>query len=68
VSALITQMRLALRARNYSRRTEQTYCQWARRSIRFHALRHPTEMGEGEINAFFHSPRRGRARQRLDPA
>jgi hypothetical protein len=52
VSELITQMQHALRARHYSRRTEQTYCQWARRYIRFHALRHPTEMGEGEINAF----------------
>ena len=52
MSALITQMQLALRARHYSRRTELTYCQWARRYIRFHALRHPAEMGEGEINAF----------------
>jgi site-specific recombinase XerD len=52
VSALITQMQHALRARHYSRRTEQTYCQWARRYIRFHALRHPAGMGEGEINAF----------------
>ena len=52
MSELITQMQHALRARHYSRRTEQTYCQWARRYIRFHALRHPTEMGEGEINAF----------------
>jgi hypothetical protein len=31
VSALITQMQLALRARHYSRRTEVTYCRWARR-------------------------------------
>jgi len=52
VSALITQMQLALRARHYSRRTEQTYCQWARRYIRFHGLRHPAEMAEPEINAF----------------
>jgi len=52
VSALITQMQHALRARHYSRRTEQTYCQWARRYIRFHALRHPAEMAEPEINAF----------------
>jgi len=45
-------MQLALRARHYSRRTEQTYCQWARRYIRFHGLRHPAEMAEPEINAF----------------
>jgi integron integrase len=52
VSELITQMHAALRARHYSRRTEQTYCQWARRYIRFHGLRHPAEMAEPEINAF----------------
>ena len=45
-------MRTALRARHYSRRTEQAYCLWVRRFIRFHGLRHPAEMGEAEINAF----------------
>jgi len=45
-------MQHALRARHYSRRTEQTYCQWERRYIRFHGLRHPAEMAEPEINAF----------------
>ena len=52
MSDLITQMEHALRARHYSRRTEQTYCRWARRFIRFHGLRHPAEMAEPEINAF----------------
>ena len=52
MSALITQMQLALRARHYSRRTERAYCMWARRCIRFHWLRHPAEMAEPEINAF----------------
>jgi len=52
VSELITQMQHALRARHYSRRTEQTYCQWVRRFIRFHSLRHPAEMAEPELNAF----------------
>jgi transposase len=46
VSELITQMQAALRARHYSRRTEQAYCLWVRRFIRFHHLRHPREMGE----------------------
>ena len=45
-------MRDALRSRHYSRRTEQAYCLWVRRYIRFHDLRHPAEMGEREINAF----------------
>jgi integron integrase len=49
---LLDQMREALRAGHYSPRTEKTYCQWVRRFIFFHNLRHPAEMGEGEINAF----------------
>lgn len=49
---LLDQLRQALRSRHYSRRTEQTYCQWARRFIYFHHIRHPAEMSEPEINAF----------------
>ena len=52
MSVLIGDLRSALRARHYSRRTEQAYCQWVRRFIRYHGLRHPAEMGEPEINAF----------------
>lgn len=49
---LMDQMRHALRARHYSARTEEAYCRWVVRFIRFHGLRHPAEMGEAEINAF----------------
>jgi integron integrase len=49
---LLDQMREALRSRHYSRRTEQAYLLWARRYIVFHGGRHPSEMGEREINAF----------------
>ena len=49
---LLDQLRQALRSRHYSRRTEQTYCQWVKRFIYFHNVRHPAEMGEPEINAF----------------
>ncbi len=52
VSALIDELQRALRARHYSRRTEQAYCLWVRRYIRFHGLRHPADMAEPEINAF----------------
>ena len=52
MSELIDQMQASLRARHYSRHTEQTYCRWVRRYVRFHGLRHPGDMGEGEINAF----------------
>ena len=49
---LLDQLRRALRSRHYSRRTERTYCQWVRRYIFFHNVRHPAEMAEAEINAF----------------
>ena len=49
---LLDQLREALRSRHYSSRTEETYCQWVKRFIYFHHLRHPAEMAEPEINAF----------------
>ncbi len=49
---LLDQVREALRVRHYSRRTEKTYCDWVKRFIYFHNLRHPAEMAEPEINAF----------------
>ena len=49
---LLDQLREALRARHYSRRTEQTNCSWVKRFIFFHNVRHPEEMAEPEINAF----------------
>jgi len=49
---LLDQLREALRARRYSRRTEQTYCSWVKRFIFFHNVRHPEEMAEPEINGF----------------
>ncbi|MBM4398231.1 MAG: integron integrase [Deltaproteobacteria bacterium] len=45
-------MRQRLRAEHYSSRTEEAYCQWARRFIYFHDLRHPAELAEPEVNAF----------------
>ena len=49
---LIQRYREALQARHYARRTVSSYEQWLRRFLRFHALRHPREMGSGEVNAF----------------
>lgn len=51
-SKLMGQLREALRARHYSRRTEQAYALWTLRYIHFHDIRHPADMGEQEINAF----------------
>ncbi|MCK5557188.1 MAG: integron integrase, partial [Candidatus Hydrogenedentes bacterium] len=45
-------MREAMRSRHYSRSTERSYCNWVKRFIFFHNVRHPDEMGEPEINAF----------------
>lgn len=49
---LLDQVRGAIRARHYSRRTEKTYVAWIRRFILFHGTRHPTEMGEPEVTRF----------------
>jgi integron integrase len=49
---LLNRLREALRARKYSQRTEQSYVMWVKRFIRFHNLRHPSDMAEPEINTF----------------
>ena len=45
-------MRLAIRTRHYSIRTEEVYVQWIRRFILFHHKRHPKEMGANEVSQF----------------
>jgi len=49
---LLDQMRARLRARHYSRRTEQAYCMWARRFIVFHGGQHPADMAATEVNEY----------------
>ncbi|MEM8542353.1 MAG: integron integrase, partial [Pseudomonadota bacterium] len=49
---LLDRVRAAVRVRQYSYRTEQTYVHWIIRFIRFHKLRHPEKMGKREIEAF----------------
>ena len=46
------QLREAIRRRNYSRRTEQSYWFWMRWFIRRNGLRHPAQMGAAEVEAF----------------
>ena len=41
-----------LRARHYSRRTEEACVHWIRRFTLFHAGAHPRELGEGHVNTF----------------
>ena len=49
---LLDQTRDVLRLKHYSLRTERSYCDWIKRFIHFHQLRHPKEMGAAEISAF----------------
>jgi integron integrase len=49
---LLDLVRLAIRVRNYSRRTEQAYVFWIKRFLAFHGMRHPNEMGSSEVGAF----------------
>jgi len=49
---LIECFREAIRARHYSRRTEETYWYWIRWFIFFHGKRHPAQMGGAEVSAF----------------
>ncbi len=49
---LLDRVRAAIRARHYSIRTEEAYVGWITRFILFHNKRHPSEMGEPEINQF----------------
>ncbi|HET7291881.1 MAG TPA: integron integrase [Vicinamibacteria bacterium] len=49
---LLDRVRIAIRARHYSRRTEKAYVFWVRRYLGFHGMRHPNEMGSAEVAAF----------------
>jgi integron integrase len=49
---LLELVRMTIRSRHYSRRTEKSYVGWIKRFILFHGKRHPREMGEGEITSF----------------
>ena len=48
---LLDRVRMAIRARHYSRRTEEAYVQWMRRFIVFHKRAHPSTLGAPEITA-----------------
>lgn len=57
MSALLDDVRDAIRVRHLSYRTEQTYLRWVRRYLRFHASKdghytHPRELAEPHVQAF----------------
>ena len=49
---LLDRVRVALRTRHRSRRTEDAYVAWIERFIRFHGVRHPRELGADHVNEF----------------
>jgi integron integrase len=49
---LLDQVRVAIRTRHYSIRTEQAYVDWVRRFVLFHGKKHPNMMGAAEVEAF----------------
>ena len=49
---LLDRLRMTLRVRHYSPRTETCYLDWTERFIRFHGLRHPKDMGAAEVSPF----------------
>jgi len=52
---LVERVRNVMRFKHYSLRTERAYWNWIERFIRFHGMRHPGGMGEGEVIAFLTS-------------
>jgi integron integrase len=50
---LMDQIRQVLRYHHYAYRTEQAYCDWIVRYVKFHgATKHPKHMGKSEVEAF----------------
>ena len=52
---LLNEVRAAIRARHYSRRTESAYVGWIRRFILASGKRHPATLGAAEVTAFLTS-------------
>jgi integron integrase len=52
---LLDRVRISLRSRHYSVRTEEAYLGWIKRFILFHHKKHPALMGGDEVNAFLSS-------------
>lgn len=49
---LLDQVRERIRYLHHSIRTAEAYVHWVRAFVRFHAMRHPVEMGAAEVEAF----------------
>ena len=50
---LMDQVREVLRYHHYAYRTEQTYCDWIKRYLKFYDFsRHPKDMGAAEVERY----------------
>ena len=49
---LLEVVRERIRAKHYSKRTEQSYTGWIKRFVHFYHKRHPRDMGAPEVEAF----------------
>ena len=49
---LLAQVRVRIRFKHYSLRTEQAYVDWIKRFIRFHGNRHPSELSTRDVEQF----------------
>ncbi len=49
---LLDKVRVRIRLKGYSIRTEKSYVSWIKRFIIFHDKRHPSELGRSEIEEF----------------
>ncbi|MDD2722253.1 MAG: integron integrase [Gallionella sp.] len=49
---LLEVVRERIRAKHYSRRTEESYTSWIRKFVFFHHKQHPRDMGAPEVEAF----------------
>lgn len=51
-SRFMDQLRYFIRARGLAYRTEKTYCRWIASFIRFHRMKHPSELSSEHIEAY----------------
>jgi integron integrase len=51
-SRFLNEVRQNIRLRGYSMRTEKTYLYWMKDYIRYHHLKHPTELNSGHVTAY----------------
>lgn len=46
------QLRCFIRSKHLAYRTEKTYCRWVAAYIRFHGMKHPTELNDADVQSY----------------